>query len=98
MCFEGRGGFSSRSPNEKRSERVIILSEIIKNFESMIDNPDYKFTHGKLRIIQVNVGKLCNLSCKHCHVDAGPNRTEIMTRETMQHILRLLTLLAALLK
>ncbi len=66
------------------------MSEIIKNFESMIDNPDYKFTHGKLRIIQVNVGKLCNLSCKHCHVDAGPNRTEIMTRETMQHILRLL--------
>ena len=66
------------------------MSEIIKNFESMIDNPDYKFTHGKLRVLQVNVGKLCNLSCKHCHVDAGPNRTEIMTRETMQHILRVL--------
>jgi radical SAM/Cys-rich protein len=32
--------------------------------------------------LQVNVGKLCNQACKHCHVDAGPKRTEIMTRET----------------
>ncbi|MGB0061474.1 MAG: arsenosugar biosynthesis radical SAM protein ArsS, partial [Candidatus Binatus sp.] len=32
--------------------------------------------------IQVNVGKLCNQACHHCHVDAGPRRTERMTRET----------------
>jgi radical SAM/Cys-rich protein len=32
--------------------------------------------------LQVNVGKLCNQACKHCHVDAGPRRTEIMSRET----------------
>ncbi|MEK6549221.1 MAG: arsenosugar biosynthesis radical SAM (seleno)protein ArsS [Nitrospirota bacterium] len=32
--------------------------------------------------LQVNVGKLCNQTCTHCHVDAGPARTEIMTRET----------------
>ena len=32
--------------------------------------------------LQVNVGKLCNQACKHCHVDASPARTEIMTRET----------------
>ena len=35
-------------------------------------------------IFQVNVGKMCNQVCKHCHVDAGPDRKEIMTRETMQ--------------
>lgn len=35
-------------------------------------------------ILQVNMGKMCNQTCKHCHVDAGPDRTEIMTRETMQ--------------
>lgn len=35
-------------------------------------------------ILQVNVGKMCNQTCKHCHVDAGPDRKEIMTRETMQ--------------
>lgn len=35
-------------------------------------------------IFQVNLGKMCNQVCKHCHVDAGPDRKEIMTRETMQ--------------
>jgi radical SAM/Cys-rich protein len=34
--------------------------------------------------IQVNVGKLCNQACKHCHVDAGPNRTEIITRDVIE--------------
>ncbi len=37
-----------------------------------------------IEIFQVNVGKMCNQVCKHCHVDAGPDRKEIMTRQTMQ--------------
>ncbi len=37
-----------------------------------------------IEIFQVNVGYMCNQVCKHCHVDAGPDRKEIMTRETMQ--------------
>ena len=41
-------------------------------------------------IFQVNVGKMCNQVCKHCHVDAGPDRKEIMTRETMQLCLDIL--------
>ena len=40
-----------------------------------------------VEIFQVNVGKMCNQTCKHCHVDAGPDRKEIMTRETMQQCL-----------
>lgn len=35
-------------------------------------------------ILQVNMGKMCNQTCAHCHVDAGPDRKEIMTKETMQ--------------
>lgn len=35
-------------------------------------------------ILQVNMGKMCNQTCAHCHVDAGPDRKEIMTRDTMQ--------------
>lgn len=38
-------------------------------------------------IFQVNVGKMCNQVCAHCHVDAGPDRKEIMTKETMQQCL-----------
>ncbi|MFQ5429076.1 MAG: arsenosugar biosynthesis radical SAM (seleno)protein ArsS [Phycisphaerae bacterium] len=37
-----------------------------------------------IETLQINVGKMCNQVCKHCHVDAGPDRTEIMARETMQ--------------
>ncbi len=43
-------------------------------------------------ILQVNVGKMCNQTCRHCHVDAGPDRKEIMTRETMQLCLDALAL------
>ena len=39
-------------------------------------------------ILQVNVGKVCNLTCVHCHVNAGPARKEIMTREVVNKILR----------
>lgn len=43
-----------------------------------------------VEIFQVNMGKMCNQTCKHCHVDAGPDRKEIMTRETMQLCLNVL--------
>lgn len=42
---------------------------------------------GRVETLQVNVGKLCNQACKHCHVDASPARTEIMTRETVEQVL-----------
>ena len=35
-----------------------------------------------IEILQINLGKLCNQTCRHCHVDAGPDRTEVMSRET----------------
>ncbi|WP_455378099.1 arsenosugar biosynthesis radical SAM (seleno)protein ArsS [Petrachloros mirabilis] len=35
-----------------------------------------------ITVFQLNVGKLCNQTCRHCHVDAGPDRTESMSRET----------------
>jgi radical SAM/Cys-rich protein len=39
---------------------------------------------GGIQVLQVNVGKLCNQTCRHCHVDAGPDRDEVMSRETMR--------------
>ena len=41
-----------------------------------------------IEIFQINVGKLCNQTCRHCHVDAGPDRTERMTRETAEACIR----------
>jgi radical SAM/Cys-rich protein len=43
-----------------------------------------------IQVLQVNVGKLCNQTCRHCHVDAGPDRREVMSRETMQDCLNVL--------
>ncbi len=41
----------------------------------------------RIDVLQMNLGKMCNQTCKHCHVDAGPDRVEVMTRETMERCL-----------
>ena len=46
---------------------------------------------GRVEVLQVNLGKLCNMTCRHCHVDAGPDRTdESMSKETVDACLALL--------
>lgn len=55
-----------------------------------------RFSPAKLEIFQINIGKLCNMTCRHCHVDAGPDRTqENMDRETIDACLRALDQTAA---
>lgn len=44
----------------------------------------------RIETLQVNVGKHCNQTCRHCHVDAGPTRTEIMTRQTAELVVEVL--------
>ena len=43
-----------------------------------------------IEILQINVGKMCNQTCGHCHVDAGPDRKEIMMRETFEQCLNVI--------
>lgn len=50
----------------------------------------YPLRPAKIDIFQVNVGYMCNQTCKHCHVDAGPDRQEIMQQETMKQCLDVL--------
>ncbi len=45
-----------------------------------------------ITVLQINVGKLCNQTCRHCHVDAGPDRQEIMTRATAELCIRALAM------
>ncbi len=53
-------------------------------FQQKLENIGlYPLLPTALEVFQINVGKMCNQVCKHCHVDAGPDRKEIMTRETM---------------
>ncbi|MCO4772244.1 MAG: arsenosugar biosynthesis radical SAM protein ArsS [Deltaproteobacteria bacterium] len=50
-----------------------------------------EFSPASLEILQVNMGKLCNMTCRHCHVDAGPDRVEEnMSRDTVDAVLEVL--------
>lgn len=60
-------------------------------FQQKLDESGlYPLTTTSISTLQINIGKMCNQVCKHCHVDAGPDRKEIMTTETMQHCLDVL--------
>lgn len=72
-----------------RSEQLEILKEFngypIERFEEKLEPIGLApLKPTQLDIFQINLGKMCNQVCKHCHVDAGPHRKEIMSRETME--------------
>ncbi|MGC1480492.1 MAG: arsenosugar biosynthesis radical SAM (seleno)protein ArsS [Chthoniobacterales bacterium] len=58
----------------------------MNRFAQTLHQNDLPLRRAKATILQINVGKLCNLTCTHCHVNAGPKRKEIMTRETGDRI------------
>lgn len=58
--------------------------------EKIEQTGNYPLKPGKLEVLQINVGYMCNQVCAHCHVDAGPDRKEIMTRETMHQCLEVI--------
>ena len=60
------------------------------SFEDKLTGNNLDLRSTDIEILQVNVGKLCNQACKHCHVDASPTRTEIMTRGTIDECLKVL--------
>lgn len=53
-------------------------------FEDSVEDKDFLKTLENPSTLQVNVGKICNLRCKHCHVEAGPERKEEMSKEILQ--------------
>jgi radical SAM/Cys-rich protein len=75
---------NSLSNTERQLE--ILSNGIFENGElpRFIDRIDQKLSPKKLEILQINMGYMCNQVCAHCHVDAGPDRKEIMTRKTLQ--------------
>ena len=63
----------------------------MNRFAQKLAEHSISLRRGRPEILQVNVGKLCNLTCVHCHVNAGPKRKEIMTRETVDRVLEWLS-------
>lgn len=64
------------------------LNYIPKFFEK-VENKKFLYT-SSMDIMQLNIGKICNLACKHCHVEAGPHRKEYMKKEIMDDCLYVL--------
>lgn len=61
----------------------------------LLEKTDFpKLTRTNVSTLQVNLGYLCNLSCVHCHVNAGPTRTELMSKQTIDEVLKLANELA----
>ncbi|MBT8319598.1 MAG: arsenosugar biosynthesis radical SAM protein ArsS [Gramella sp.] len=58
--------------------------------EKIAESGNFPLKPKKLEILQLNLGYMCNQVCSHCHVDAGPDRKEIMTVETMKQCLEVI--------
>lgn len=67
------------------------MSNVI-SFNKKINEHHIDLKRTAIDTLQINVGKLCNQACHHCHVEAGPNRTEIMTEKTIDRIIELMRL------
>ena len=66
------------------------ISSLAKFEEKLDDIGLFPLKPTGIEIFQMNVGYMCNMTCKHCHVDAGPDRQEIMTKETFEDCLHAL--------
>jgi radical SAM/Cys-rich protein len=77
------------SPVEQR--RVLRELPLARSFDDALRSAGLSpLKPTQLQVLQINVGRLCNQTCRHCHVDAGPDRREQMTLETMQQCLAVL--------
>ncbi|MEZ7901594.1 MAG: arsenosugar biosynthesis radical SAM protein ArsS [Flavobacteriales bacterium] len=65
-----------------------VADQNLESFSSKLKASNlFPLTTTGLDVFQINMGKMCNQVCSHCHVDAGPDRKEIMTKETLQQCL-----------
>lgn len=63
------------------------ISAVVTPFRQKLGSPLRK---GQISVLQINLGKRCNLACTHCHVEAGPKRTEELTSELCEQLIELI--------
>ena len=83
-----------QNPLASSDEQLKVLMDTVgcPSFERRLEQAGLFPLHATgITILQINVGKLCNQTCRHCHVDAGPDRTEIMSDEIADLCLAALT-------
>lgn len=92
QCCKSIKAFGNKLAEANTQLTILNQSESqFPNFDEQYENVgEGGLCASEIEIFQINVGKMCNQVCKHCHVDAGPDRKEIMTEETMQRCLDVL--------
>jgi radical SAM/Cys-rich protein len=94
----GKSLFSRHSALADTIYQLDVLNGHVAHHENLVPFSDSLLKSGydsigpsKLEILQINMGKLCNQSCAHCHVDAGPDRTEVMSKEILVACLQVIS-------
>ena len=64
-----------------------MINTTITPFDKKLDSP---LTKKAITVLQINLGRRCNLACSHCHVEAGPKRTEELSPEVCQQLVELI--------
>src|SRR5690554_4933642 len=80
----------SNTQLESLSNGVFANGELPTFVQKIKESDQFPLRPNKLEILQINLGYMCNQVCAHCHVDAGPDRKEIMTKETMEQCLEVI--------
>ncbi len=92
---------SLKTQNHKLSDPAYQLDVLNNYSKSLREQPKFRdklkaidlfpFKPTGIEIFQINVGYMCNMTCKHCHVDAGPDRKEVMSKETFEQCIEALS-------
>ncbi|MEH2227666.1 arsenosugar biosynthesis radical SAM (seleno)protein ArsS [Nostoc sp.] len=70
-----------------QTQTKILLDTAVTAFKNKLSSP---LTKKGITVLQVNLGKRCNLACTHCHVEAGPKRTEELSLEICEQLISLI--------
>src|SRR5215211_5854477 len=84
---------NTRSPlADAATQRAMVEAvRVARTFDDAVGAGGHEPLHADVvTVLQVNVGKRCNQACHHCHVDAGPDRTEVMTDAVADAVLDVL--------
>ena len=75
-----------QSTKAEISEKGMVPATLI-SFQEKLQTP---LTKKPIRVLQINLGKRCNLACTHCHVEAGPNRTEELSEDVCEQLIQII--------
>jgi radical SAM/Cys-rich protein len=73
--------------SEQALQEIVAPERPIEPFRHTLAKQAIKLERGKTTTLQINVGLLCNQSCRHCHLGAGPHRRENMSAETAEEVI-----------